>query len=82
MALYNGFLPVEQEKNDAQCKQTNKPVFTESIQQGGKIGNDSAKEGDRVAKEDFDNNPKGGQQQEDFSDLAKPLFEFFEKMHN
>jgi len=82
MALYNGSLPVKQEKNDAQRKQADKPIFTESIQQCGKISNNSAKEGDGTAKKDFNNNPEGGQQQEDFSDLAKPLFEFFEKMHN
>jgi len=53
---------MEQENNDAQGDQTDKPIFTQTFDQSGEIGNNSSKKGNCAAKKDLDYNPKGNQQ--------------------
>ncbi|MHC4666327.1 MAG: hypothetical protein ACYS9T_10285, partial [Planctomycetota bacterium] len=72
--LCNSSLSVEQEEDNTQSDQADNPVFAQSTKQRGQIGYNTAEEEHLCAKEDFDSDPKGDQQQSNLSDLAKPSF--------
>ena len=59
MFLSRGFLSLEQVNNNAQSDQANDSILTKSIEQSHQIGDDPTKKGNRTAKQDVNNNPKG-----------------------
>lgn len=73
---------MEEVDDDAESNQADHSVFAETVNQRGEIGDDGTKEGDFPAEEDVGGNPHGNQQEEDFGNLTKPFFDFFQSTHH